>query len=239
MADAGLQIWNSDGFLQIDGAFSNYAMIQKGTIQLNNANVDWDDHPSQPPALIIVPNGKNPLLALKPKSNMRIQRWKTGTTWYFKLLRDGDIWNPEGIPAVPYYVFDEAPTEPTQHGYGLQVWNEQGQIVFDSMFNYMRIIDVINQYGVFAYVGWSMTPYTYSGKEIAVVTCQQGYKVEQDGGSPAGQALSLKTLSPVIRPNQPDTVQMYDGAGIYLDGAYASNWTQPLTTVLVIDVSGM
>lgn len=239
MASAGLQIWNNDDFIQIDANYANYSMVKKGTIQTTAGNNDWDDRPPVGPALITLSNGSNPMLAIKPRKSTRVQRWKTGNTWYFKLLVDGgDAWNTEPLPAVPYYIFDKPPTTATPNGYGLQVWNEQGLVVFDSMFKYMRVVDVINQDGTFPYVGGSNRTYKYAGKEVAVITCQQGYYVFQDSGSPAGQALSFKALSPVVRPESPDSVQMYDASGYYLDGAYSSDWRQPRTTVLVIDVKG-
>lgn len=222
--EAGLQIFNTTGNVQIDSKFKNLAVIQKGQVQLLGTDVEWTGGAKTK----INVNGTNPILALQSTVRLRTRRVKEANgsySFYFNIAQNVQA------PLVKYWIFDE----PTSIGNsGMQVFDGSGQLVFDSSRGYMKVVGFINKTATFTYFGTSQT-YNYESSSLAIVCCQQASKLEDTGGGQNPET----TIYSVTGSTNGKTVTVYDGPEWTIGGVLVSPYTKLQASLLILDVAGM
>ncbi|MCY0385668.1 hypothetical protein OVY01_00110 [Robbsia sp. Bb-Pol-6] len=140
MADFGLAVYNSSGYLQIDSTYKNLSLRTKGAVTSGGSPTatNWYS------ASFTVAYGTSPVMAFRPSSGQAMLLYSTvsgsNITYYV-------LCSASGV-TVSYWVFDD-PVSVTVSGlYGLIVNNAAGAKVFDSRSNYMRVVGVLSSPGV-------------------------------------------------------------------------------------------
>lgn len=137
---AGFQVFGSHGFAQIDGKTVNLALTGRGQITMPAGGMAGQGAES---ILDIAPQisvtGINPMLCIRSteKAIALGVVTRAGSTFSYTL-----IGRSTPAPAVvDWYVFDSPSLLPPSK-YGMQVFNEQGQLVFDAQQAPMRVVAV-------------------------------------------------------------------------------------------------
>lgn len=176
MAEYGLKIKNSSGYVQIDGTYSNMAVSKSGELNFNSANQLVNGVYS----LLISVQGVSPSIALVNPSGGAVMvgsSWRSGSNFNFYVYS-----TTRGIGK--YYIFDDVSMANKYNTeYGLVVKNKNtSRVVFDSRCPYMRVIDSISGSNT------ESLPLTrnYGISEIAII---QSLRIRYDqtvvvGGSP-------------------------------------------------------
>ncbi|WP_414451297.1 hypothetical protein AB4851_20825 [Burkholderia sp. 22PA0099] len=139
MADFGLKVVNSSGFIQIDSTYKNLGLRTKGIATSGGSpvgDVGWYY------ATVTISAGVGPVIAFRSsgKSYLRYSTVSGGTiTYYFHCQGSGVL--------VWYWVFDDPSLATLSGTYGLRVRDGSGAIAFDSRTSYMRVIDAITGAG--------------------------------------------------------------------------------------------
>ena len=135
--DAGIQIFNDNNSLIIDGTYRNYRLLSKGTVSINpavtvdgyaaaNAKIQYQGKVGSVPVIAIRSDGGICGISFTLKSG-------NNYTFY---LSGGPFSGAQASATFQYYIFDLVqPTE--DNGGPFVVWNEQGQVVFDSSLEYL------------------------------------------------------------------------------------------------------
>lgn len=237
---AGFQCFNTDSVIQIDSEFVNYRLSQRGVVAITYAN---SDNPNNAYVEgVVIPSGaKNPIIAVKSNRNIRTFRETTANGFIFRFRIDDNI--QVGTFYADYYVFDQQPTTPSPHGAGMQVYDENGKIVFDSEFGYMSVLGILNQNATFPYTGGgTQTTFTFpSGREVATIICQQALKVlntdtEVGPGGETVPGFEFYSLTPRCSGN---TVTTLDRLCYAAFGSAVAISTRSKSYILVIDVTGL
>lgn len=161
----GLAVYNDSGILQIDSIYKNMSLTSSGSVTCSGNDIGLTRYAD----VNIV--GTNPILALREYNHgvSAIAYAKSGNTFTFRIWArlyrrsDGAVIND--IP-VNYWVFDSVPESPTP-GNGLHVYNESGQLCYDSNRKYFKVLSPK------AASGFT----TFSGKTILIGVCDFGYNV--------------------------------------------------------------
>lgn len=173
---AGFQCYNDTGFIQIDGDFSNYALLAKGTTYLG-ANSIWlgtsgaGDVTTGTNYVDITFTARQPLFAYScaaPVAQFTCVNNNNGT-WTVRL----QSLTPQN---VDWYVFDQTPAV-TGSTFGAQVFDATGRLVFDANYPYAKIIGNLSgrialpgdDFGQYAFPGESSTPYYFGGQSKLAV----------------------------------------------------------------------
>lgn len=130
---AGLQVFNEQGGFIIDGSYMNLSLSQKlvaSTVPQGNFNQARFTYTA--PAGLSIP----PVLAIQCPVRVVISGPVVSGNTY-----DWLVISYAGPTTVTGFIFLEPPA--TGNNFGLQVFNESGQLVFDATFPYMRVIDLI------------------------------------------------------------------------------------------------
>ncbi|RLK45936.1 hypothetical protein [Cupriavidus plantarum] len=133
MADYGMKIWGSHGFVQIDGTYRNLGLRAKGSVFSGGVSSEtgWFY------AIVTLP-ADAPVLAWRstaPTVQQVISQVGNQITYYFQCQGSG--------VRVDYWLFDYPNLALLPGNYGLRVWNVAGDVVFDSRAKYMRVIDTL------------------------------------------------------------------------------------------------
>lgn len=222
--EAGLQIYNTSGNVQIDSKFKNLAVIQKGEVQLIGTDVEWTGGAKTK----ITVAGTNPLIAIQSTVRMRTRRLREANgsySFYFNLSQNVTP------PKVKYWIFDEPVSVGT---FGLQVFDQSAQLVFDSSREYMKVVGFINRIATFPYFGTTQT-YNYTSSSLAIVTCQQASRLTDTGG---GQNPETEIYSVTGSVNG-NILTVFDGLEWFVGGIRVSPYTRTQSTLLILDVTGM
>lgn len=120
----GLQVINDSGVVQIDEFYRNFVFRQKFTINTPDRAGQWISlNNCYAPIPVQYSNDPDGINILESK--------KTGNDWQ---------WRVQGIGEV--FIFDTPPVLPGP-GYGLQVYNADGSLAFDSQFDVLRPMGAI------------------------------------------------------------------------------------------------
>ena len=112
---AGLQIYNDFGTILIADTNPNYTYKSKGSAATNASSQ----------LVLTVTDGVQPVIAFRSTAPVMLKRSaRSGTTFTFTIFSE-----TPGV-TVDYWIFDVKGTPST--GYGLQVFNAAGQLMFDS-----------------------------------------------------------------------------------------------------------
>lgn len=145
----GLLVYNKDENVVIDSLFKNYVFVDYGT---SNLTTGYN--------YISIPNtNQSVLFAMKPPTNAYVVQWGykfTGSTvTHARVAASGNC-------SIDWVVFKSMPprTFPVE-SYGLAIYNEEGELTFSSLENYLKVrkfyevesdftpIDIENNYFVF------------------------------------------------------------------------------------------
>jgi hypothetical protein len=124
---AGLQVINDNGIVQIDELYRNLVFIQKWTFSTGGDHTFTTSAGRFAPTLVFYSNS---VPTIPTAGILLLQSTKNGDGSY--------TYRVNGIGEV--YLFD-VPPPPAAHGFGLQVFNAQGNIVFDSSTKPMVVRD--------------------------------------------------------------------------------------------------
>jgi len=125
---SGLQIFNANGEIQIDSNLVNFAFIQKGSV-----TIPAGGYINSFPAAQIVVNGVTPILCLRPLYSFAgVVNTKIINGQYSYLI------NGTGGETFNWYLFDKNPMTGNNNA-GIQVFNQQGEMTFNSDRHPMRM----------------------------------------------------------------------------------------------------
>lgn len=158
-----MQIFNDAGFIQIDADYLNMELKSRGSGTIAPSNLA--NGGSQSSVLYVDVVGEAPLIAVI----------SSGFTASYLVSRSGNsfrfaIYNGENAnTSVEWFIFDNSSNEGAGNS-GMQIFNAQGRLVFDSNKKYMRVLDYWQNDDP------SEQSRNYPGKRAAVVMCDYGYR---------------------------------------------------------------
>lgn len=232
----GFEVRRDDGKVAISSVFPHYRLVKV----VRGVNNFWDNTGQK--------YSKNVIVAFRPVNATtapQTYRFSIGAVilWYFM----GNQPKPPPTATLSFYsnvladayVYDTAPAMDTEtHGHGIQVFNEAGQVTFDSAGRYMIIADVLQGESNYSRNPWNNQypaplKFTFpSHMKLAVVPLKEGFHIDF-GASSDEQLYGLTWFA--VYGNSVDVHMVY-----YLEDYYGSQtgsrkhlWYN----CLVIDVS--
>lgn len=139
---AGIRIRNDDSMLVIDDTFFNYAFISKHTLTFaaGTSSGLWTGG-SAPSAVLSLSGLDRPVAAARGSKGWVLAAiGKVGANWVFHFSGGLHGSTATSGDTIEVFVFDRPKAATT--GYGLRIWDGNGNIVFESNRKYMRVIDV-------------------------------------------------------------------------------------------------
>ena len=142
----GFQVINTDGVVQVDQDYKNYALYSKTVLtgSFGGSSINTSDP-------LPVPSTGTYIIALQTNSTSYAARVYGSTIASYSTTASP--------PVVTAYVFAAPSTSAEAHG--LRVFNSAGEVVFDSGLKYMRVVYAGYIPDISASGGGP--PYTYSG----------------------------------------------------------------------------
>jgi hypothetical protein len=207
----GFQAFTDTGLVQIDGTTPNYALRQKfdvttasGNMNGSKSNAGTMYYYTAPVATFTIA-AVQPLIALYSATAFAtiLQCLNNNNgTWTVK------IWS-SAVATVSVYIFDQAPAAaPTGPGYGLQVFDQNAVLIFDSRQRIARVIDTqsgnINNagpgWGQWAQVDTRTYSWSYpSVSKIGVAAIGTAFICTEGGGSNSWYNMSgLQTVGNTV-----------------------------------------
>lgn len=153
----GFESIGDSGNFQVDSSFKNLAMVRSGTVasqQYSNGSTQNTN-----PSRVGVTLYEGEILAVSCSEYCSLGG-KVGDTAYVYVSA------PAGQP-VNYYIFK--PGGLTVSSFGLQVWNEVGELTFDSGWSLFDVRAILSGYNSVSLV---------VGRKYAFVQCQIGARVD-------------------------------------------------------------
>ncbi|WP_392738227.1 hypothetical protein AB3M75_16610 [Serratia ureilytica] len=171
---AFIRVLNDWGSVLIDDSFMNIRLASKGNLSMNR---DVDEGDYQDINYTATNPEYPPLLAIRCTSHRAtiVRTLKVGNNYTFRIgyMSGLDPSNPSNVTGQ-FYIFDSAPKTNSRIG-NLCLRNSVGQVVFDSGYDYMNVVDMVYLPG-FDNGSQPQTNKTYpTDKEYAAVTVSQGY----------------------------------------------------------------
>jgi hypothetical protein len=158
-----MQIFNDSGFIQIDADYLNMELKSRGSGTIAPSNMA-SGGPTNSYIQVTV-TGEAPVLAVL--SAGFVASWlmsRSGNTFTF------NIFNGENAnTAVEWFVFDNSSNEGPGNS-GIQIFNAQSRLVFDSNKKYLRVLDYWERNNS------NLETRSYPGKRLATVMCDYGYR---------------------------------------------------------------
>lgn len=150
MSAYGLKVMNDHGTVQIGSDYTNLVMTRKMTFSHaslpkkneaggNKLFVDYE----------IRKTDKELFVAVRSESAKNWLVVNSGRDVCVRLYGDseepGVSWDRRTCPTFEAFVFGYDDQRPTRYGYGLQVYNANGAVVYDSNKKYMKLLKMVNQ----------------------------------------------------------------------------------------------
>lgn len=170
---AGLQVFNNDSIIQIDGAYSNLQLTLKGSASSTMQTLGYQTNPNgtyfrDTPIAYVTFSGATPVFALSgPSTASVVSTSVSGSQWTVGVV------TPGGPASFDWFVFDKA--APFSSNSGLQVFNDSSVLVFDAYAKYMKVIgnvlDLVPTFainGVNGYTSPFTNTYSFPGKTTAI-----------------------------------------------------------------------
>ena len=229
----GLKIRNANQILQIDGNYQNMELVSKSTFTINQTENDIRGRFID----VGIPGGrKNAVIACSEGTLGVYVIRKNATT--FRIYSTGDSVPPDKTVVV--YMFAAPLTTTNTGGIGLKVRNRTtGEVVYNSVNKYLRILDFINV-SLASNAGYT-TP-SYSGKTVAVVQCLRPWGRTTANGGPPNQPIGIFGFNggTMLVNNSNSTVNITNRPLYSAVGGAVGNtaWNQPSGTYLIVDVTG-
>ncbi|MEV8518684.1 hypothetical protein ABZR86_02690 [Dyella marensis] len=215
MADAGFTVYGDSGVAQVDNTYANLSLVEKGTLTTNQslygASVTYG---TIGPRSDLV----SPIICVGGSLYARPETFYGAGQIGFNISVAG----PLGTQ-VPYYIFD-VPRAPPAHGFGLQVWNAAGQLIFDASAGPMRVVGFVqNATGTTIFAGTA-------GRAYAVAHVIRGFRSARVEGFNV-RAVFTQVASNVVNQNLLIVQDLTSGDTPVLSAN--------LMTALVIDVTNL
>lgn len=203
----GAEFYTDSGVIQINDQYPVIQLRQKGSL------VATIDHPADPTPGVgwsskyvdVSYSGANPFIALNSSGcySSVLSTVRSGSNWTFRVL----VTSKTTDFSFNYYIFDNPPQ--TSLGYGLEVRNSAGQIVFSSNYGVSKIthVDPISPL--------SLTP----GRTYAWVHTGYIYKDESTEVNTRGELITTVTITAYGARVVGST---YDAAGVVIFGFVGS-----------------
>ncbi|UEP31309.1 hypothetical protein [Burkholderia sp. B21-007] len=145
---AGFQAFTDTGVYQIDGSTPNYQMVQAmsansadGVLQLALNDAGKAFYTTLPNVSFTFNSTAGPMYGVYASDGVGVTVWRTarsGSTYTLTFIT-------ERACTVSFFLFDRVP--PVAGKFGLQVFNERGELIADSSKPFLRVLDVIyNEY---------------------------------------------------------------------------------------------
>lgn len=171
---AFIRVVNNWGNTLIDDNFMNLRLVSKGSLSMVR---DVDEGDYQDVNYTATNPEFPPLLAIRCSSHRTtlIRTVKNGNNYTFRIgyMIGIDPSNPESV-AGDFYIFDSAPKTNSRIG-NLCLRNAAGQVVFDSGYDYMNVVDFV-YLPEFNNGSQPQTNNSYpADKSYAAITISQGY----------------------------------------------------------------
>lgn len=188
---AGLQCWNNDDFLQIDGTYKNLMLISKSTVSSVADTAFTYTYPGKPGAeflqsVTISFAVKNPVIAMRSNYPMVIYRSAISRTppyngeMKFAIFTGGQTTSR----SVTFYVFGEQVASGSS--YGMQIFDSNGVLVFDALNKQMIVAGAHNPAGATTANDFTARTHNYaSGRDYAfVLSAPMGFGLWASAGDP-------------------------------------------------------
>lgn len=135
--DAGIQIFNDDNKLIIDGTYRNYRLLAKGDVSINPSTTVDGYVTANAKVQYRGKEGSVPVMAIRSDKGIAGISFilKSGNNYTF-YLSGGPFSGAQDSADFKYYIFDLIQPD-GDNGGPFVVWNEQGQVVFDSSLEYL------------------------------------------------------------------------------------------------------
>lgn len=136
---AGLQVWNDASYTQIDGSTTHAVLLRSGTATTTTFQ----------PGVALDPNNYSQCAI--PLNPGEILAWSGGAACTFAGVSSGLAYlHAMAAPGsgIPYWVFGAY--QPSGINYGLQIFNEAGQMIYDSGRLPIRVVGEVSGVGTFS-----------------------------------------------------------------------------------------
>lgn len=130
----GLLVSNENNAIQIDSTYKNMVLTQKGTVSVNgNVKIPFDLY-AHPEAMI----------AVRPRGNHGIYQAVPKQVDGGFFIHGGRYSADSSTYLVDYMIFVLPDVSASPASHGLQVFNGEGEQVFNSGYDYLKVTDVID-----------------------------------------------------------------------------------------------
>jgi hypothetical protein len=233
--DAGIQIWNDSGYLQIDGVNQHICLLRKGTVNgtgipngINNGDPD-DPQTTQ----LAIPVNPGELVAFNGPTPTAVAGWYGNQTQFH-------LFGPPASSPLNYWIF--GPYTPSGDRFGVLLRDGNGIPIWDTGRPPMRVVGDVQGIGTFS--GYS------PGRQLALICWQQyaalriASPAQQNNGSYVGIQLftagfaRADTSGNVFISNNTYTADPYGPAYPppgFTDGGWSNGLDNRYT---VVDVTG-
>lgn len=159
--EAGLQLYNQNGNVQIDSKYKNISLFSKLTVSPNSATAYYADG-KQLRYIDVLLDTVQPIVAARCFQECIVWQFLNGSGQNIaRVFSDGT--------AVTLYIFRVGTI--SGRPYGLEVFNENADLVFSATAGYPRVLGQVE--GISPFAG-SYTFTQPSGKDLALITNRWG-----------------------------------------------------------------
>lgn len=236
--DAALELRNDSDILLIDGAFRNYYCAASGIAQITYANSDMNPGGVGPEAIVDY-TGVNPMIAINCARHIR--HWREnlgGNNWRFRFTVDDYFDATQGRPfPMEWYIFDRP--VPSGGNAGLQLFDADSNLVYDSTHKCMRVTGAIMFDATFPVTGGgAQRSFRFSNSKTAVLTCQQAMKLVPTQIEMNGSEVPAFEYYTVTARVEGSDIYTLDRLVAYQIGSAVALISRPRASFLALDVTG-
>lgn len=175
--DAGLQLYNQNGNVQIDSKYKNISLFSKLTVSPNIATSYYADG-QQLRYIDVLLDTVQPIVAARCFQECIVWQFLNGSGQNIaRVFSNGT--------AVTLYIFRVGAISGPP--YGLEVFNENAELVFSAAAGYPRVLGKAEGSAVIPPFGGSYTFTQPSGKDLALITNRWGRQLQTGPSTSPGQ----------------------------------------------------
>lgn len=137
---AGIVIYNDSGTVQIDATFKNLSLALKGTLVTGTKSDGSFHYNDQHVDIVYTANSSTPpmLAVLGDYMGFMVLLSRSGNTFTWRAV----LPTAPGAASVNYWIFDKPPNN-SNSKFGLQVWDESGNLCFDALYRYAKVVGTL------------------------------------------------------------------------------------------------
>ena len=157
---AGLEIYNDAGTVQLDASSVTHTLVASGAAASGPKQYQFGNSTAN-----ITYTGTAPLLAFRPGSGdaALMQTSVSGNTHTWTINCSGAVGTP-----IEYWIFDMVPLGTL--GYGIEIYNEVGSLVYATQSKPIRVIDLLQSSTYWGAVGPNVS---YPVSKVAALFARQ------------------------------------------------------------------